>query len=61
MVEADDIVEVAVEAGRKVLVHARGSPARIVAVGIAVAVTVVAVGVGWVCPGRSRPKLGRPG
>lgn len=42
-----EIVDVAVEAGRSVLVHATGPPARVVAVGVAAGVVAVSVGVGY--------------
>lgn len=42
-----EIVDVAVEAGKSVLVHATGPPARIVAVGVAAGVAAVSVGVGY--------------
>lgn len=40
-------MEVAADSGRQVMVHARGSPAQVVAVGIAVGVIVIAVGLGY--------------
>ena len=45
-VEAEAI-QVAAEAFRKVIVHAKGGPAQIVAVGVAAGLTAVAVGIGY--------------
>ncbi len=37
----------AADAGKQVMVNARGNPAEIIALGIAVGVVVIAVGVGY--------------
>jgi len=47
MSNEESIIEVALKAGESILVHAEGSPAQVVAVGVAAGVVVVAVGVGY--------------
>ncbi|GEM_PF-3055790 len=42
-----EVIQVAVEAFKKVMVHAKGNPAQIVAVGVAAGFTAVAVGIGY--------------
>ncbi len=42
-----EIIDVAVETGKKVLVHAQGHPAKIVAVGVAAGITAVSAGLGY--------------
>jgi hypothetical protein len=42
-----EVIQVAVEAFKKVIVHAKGSPARIVAVGVAAGLAALAVGIGY--------------
>jgi hypothetical protein len=42
-----EVVDVAVEAGKRVLAHAAGPPARIVAVGVAAGLAAVSVGIGY--------------
>ncbi len=43
----NDIIYVSAEAAKRVLVHAEGSPAKIVAVGVAAACTFVGTAVGY--------------
>jgi hypothetical protein len=43
----NDVIYVSAEAARRVLVHAEGSPAKIVAVGVAAACTFVGTAVGY--------------
>jgi hypothetical protein len=43
----EQVIEVALEVGKRVLVHATGHPARIVAVGVAAGIAAVATGVGY--------------
>jgi hypothetical protein len=51
----EEIIDVAMEAGKRVLVHAQGSPAQIVSVGVAAGLTALAVVVGYgVYKGGSR-------
>jgi len=38
---------VALKAGEEMLIHAEGNPAQVVAVGVAAAVVVLAVGIGY--------------
>ena len=47
MSQAKDVIKVSAEAGKRVMVHAKGNPAKIVAVGTAAAIVVVGVGVGY--------------
>jgi len=42
-----DVIKVAVSAAEKILVHAKGTPAQIVAVGVAAAATFVGTGIGY--------------
>ncbi len=42
-----EVIQVAVEAFKKVIVHAKGSPAQIVAVGVAAGLAALAVGIGY--------------
>ena len=42
-----DVIKVAVSAAEKVMVLAKGSPANVVAVGVAAAATFVGTGVGY--------------
>lgn len=42
-----DVIKVAVCAAEKILVHAKGNPATVVAVGVAAAATFVGTGVGY--------------
>ena len=42
-----DVIKVAVSAAEKVFVHAKGTPAQIVAVGVAAACTFVGTAVGY--------------
>ena len=42
-----DVIKVAVNAAERIFVHAQGSPANWVAVGVAAAVTFVGTGVGY--------------
>ena len=42
-----EVIQVAVEAFKKVIVHAKGNPARIVAVGVAAGLAALAVGIGY--------------
>ncbi|NLC70482.1 MAG: hypothetical protein GX751_03890 [Desulfuromonadaceae bacterium] len=42
-----DVMEVALEAGKQILVRANGDPARTLAYGVAAAVTAVGVGIGF--------------
>jgi hypothetical protein len=43
----EQVIEVALEVGKRVLVHATGHPAKIVAVGVAAGIAAVATGVGY--------------
>jgi hypothetical protein len=43
----NDVIYVSAEAARRVLIHAKGSPARIVAVGVAAACTFAGTAVGY--------------
>ncbi len=43
----NDVIDVALKAGEAILVHAEGSPAQVVAVGVAAAAVVVATTVGY--------------
>jgi hypothetical protein len=43
----NDVIYVSAEAARRVLVHAKGSPAKIVAVGVAAACTFAGTAVGY--------------
>lgn len=43
----NDVIYVSAEAARRVLIHAKGSPAQIVAVGVAAACTFVGTAVGY--------------
>lgn len=43
----NDVIFVSAEAARRVLIHAQGSPARIVAVGVAAACTFAGTAVGY--------------
>jgi len=43
----ESIIEIALKAGEAILVHAEGSPAQVVAVGVAAAAVVVATAVGY--------------
>jgi len=43
----NDVIEVALKAGEAMLVHAQGSPAQVVAVGVAAAAVVVATAIGY--------------
>ena len=45
--QESDVIDFAVEVGKKILVHAKGSPARIVAVGVAAGIAAVAAGIGY--------------
>ena len=47
MAHEEQVIEVALEVGRRVLVHATGHPAKIVAVGVAAGIAAVATGVGY--------------
>ena len=42
-----EAINVALDVGKKMLVHATGSPAQIVAVGVAAGIAAVATGVGY--------------
>lgn len=42
-----DVIQVALETGRRVMVHAQGDPARTVAFGVAAAVAAVGAGIGY--------------
>lgn len=42
-----DAIQFAAEAGKKVLVHAKGNPAKIVAVGVAAEIVTVTAGNGF--------------
>jgi hypothetical protein len=42
-----DVIYVSTEAARKIFIHAQGSPARIVAVGVAAACTFAGTAVGY--------------
>jgi len=42
-----EVIDVALKAGKQVLVHAEGSPAQVVAVGVAAAAVVLATTVGY--------------
>ena len=42
-----DVMEVALTAGRVVLMHAHGDPARTIACGVAAGVVAVGVGIGY--------------
>ncbi|MDP1675323.1 MAG: hypothetical protein Q8L88_00545 [Bacteroidota bacterium] len=42
-----DVIKVAVQVGKGIAVHAKGHPARVVAVGAAAGVAVVATAVGY--------------
>ena len=43
----NDVIYVSAEAAKRVLVHAKGDPAKIVAVGVAAACTFVGTAVGY--------------
>jgi hypothetical protein len=43
----EQVIDVALEVGKRILVHATGHPAKIVAVGVAAGIAVVATGVGY--------------
>jgi len=43
----EQVIEVALEVGKRVLVHATGHPAKIVAVGVGAGIAAVATGVGY--------------
>jgi hypothetical protein len=43
----EQVIEVALEVGKRVLVHATGHPARIVAVGVAAGVAGASAGLGY--------------
>lgn len=47
MAHEEQVIEVALEVGKRVLVHATGHPAKIVAVGVAAGIAAVATGVGY--------------
>ena len=47
MSNEDSVIEVALKAGESILVHAEGSPAQMVAAGVAAAAVVLAVGIGY--------------
>jgi hypothetical protein len=47
MSREENIIEVAMKAGEAILVHAEGNPAQIVAMGVAAAAAVIAVGVSY--------------
>jgi len=47
MTSEDSIIEIALKAGEEILVHAEGNPAQVVAVGVAAAAVVLAVGIGY--------------
>jgi hypothetical protein len=47
MSNEESIIEVALKAGEEMLIHAEGNPAQVVAVGVAAAVVVLAVGIGY--------------
>jgi hypothetical protein len=42
-----EIVEVALDAGGRILVHAQGSPANVVSIGAAAALVTVSTGIGY--------------
>ena len=42
-----EVIQVAVEAFKKIMVQAKGNPARIVAVGVAAGLAALAVGIGY--------------
>jgi hypothetical protein len=42
-----DVIKVAVSAAEKILIHAKGNPANVVAVGVAAAATFVGTGIGY--------------
>jgi len=44
---AANTIKVAVNVGKGILVHAKGNPAQIVAVGAAAGVAVISVGIGY--------------
>ncbi len=43
----NDVIYVSAEAARRVLIHATGNPAKIVAVGVAAAATFIGTAVGY--------------
>ena len=47
MSSESDVIKVAVCAAKNILVHAKGTPAQIVAVGVAAAATFVGTGIGY--------------
>lgn len=42
-----DVIKVAVDVGKGIMVHAKGSPAKVVAVAAAAGIAAVSVGVGY--------------
>jgi len=46
MNQTQDVIHVAAELGRRILVHAKGSPGQILAVGLAAALAITAAGIG---------------
>jgi hypothetical protein len=55
----NDVIYVSAEAARRVLIHAKGSPAQIVAVGVAAACTFAGTAVGYGLYNGSRNLLKR--
>ena len=47
MAYEQEVIEVALEVGKRVLVHATGHPAKIVAVGVGAGIAAVSAGVGF--------------
>ena len=47
MSAVSEVVKVALDAGGRIMVHAQGSPANVVAVGASAALVSVSVGVGY--------------
>ena len=47
MTTEQGVIQVALKAGKEIIVHAEGNPAQVVAVGVAAAAVVVAVGISY--------------
>ena len=47
MAYEQEVIEVALEVGKRVLVHATGHPAKIVAVGVGAGIAAVSAGLGY--------------
>jgi hypothetical protein len=43
----ENVIDLALKAGESILIHAKGSPAQVVAVGVAAAAVVVATTIGY--------------